>query len=136
MNILRPASLVLVVVVAFASAACSASSDTDEPSSSSGTTSSSGSAATLDGSYSGTYSGSDNGPVTMTVSGSKVDVVATVSGKSYPGSGEVGPGGVATVGLGAGDGVTVTFDGTFANGKGSGTWKSTVGGKGTWSVAK
>ncbi len=72
----------------------------------------------------------------MTVSGSSVDVVATVAGKNYPGSGEISSNGGVSVGLGAGNGVTVTFEGTFSGGKGSGSWKSTAGTKGAWSVAR
>ena len=72
----------------------------------------------------------------MTITATAIDVVATVGGTKYPGSGTVGAGGTVAVGIGAGDGVTVTFEGTFANGAGSGTWKSTVGGKGTWSVKR
>lgn len=115
-------------------AACSVSAsdsndDAQSPPSSSGTSSNAGS-------YRGTYTGSDTGTVTMTVSGSNVDVVATVAGKEYPASGSIGSGGSIAVGLGAAEGVTVTFEGTFANGKGSGTWKSTIGGSGTWSVTR
>lgn len=88
------------------------------------------------GSYKGTYSGDSSGPVTMTISGDTVDVVATVNGTNYPGSGKVESGGGVSVGVGAGGGITVTFSGTFANSKGSGTWQSTAGTKGSWSVSK
>jgi hypothetical protein len=92
--------------------------------------------ASHDGAYSGTYSGDDKGPVTMNVSGANVDVVATVGGKQYPGSGTLDAAGAVSVGIGVGGGLIVTFEGSFAGGKGSGTWRSSAGGKGTWSVAR
>lgn len=98
--------------------------------------SSDGSSSSFEGSYSGTYSGDSSGPVTMEISGDKVDVVATVSGTKYPGSGNIQSNGSVTIGVGAGAGVTVTFSGTFASGKGSGSWQSTAGTKGSWSVSK
>lgn len=119
-----------LLIVAFAITGCASSSD-DDSSSPSGNASSS-----LDGQYSGTYSGDDSGPVTMNVSGTNVDVTATVGGTKYPGSGGITTTGGVSVGLGAGNGVTVTFEGTFANGKGSGTWRSTAGTHGAWSVAR
>lgn len=119
-----------LLVLLFALSGCASSSD-GASSSSSGST-----AASLDGHYTGTYTGDDSGPVTMTVSGTSVDVVATVAGKDYPGSGGISESGGVSVGLGAGNGVTVKFEGTFANGKGSGTWASTVGTTGAWSVAR
>jgi hypothetical protein len=89
-----------------------------------------------DGQYAGTYSGDDSGPVSMNVSGTSVDVTATVGGIKYPGSGGISSNGGVSVGIGAGNGVTVSFEGVFANGEGSGTWKSTVGTHGDWSVAR
>lgn len=92
--------------------------------------------SSFEGSYSGTYSGDSSGPVTMEIDGDKVDVVATVSGTKYPGSGNIQSNGNVSIGVGAGAGVTVTFSGTFASGKGSGSWQSTAGTKGSWSVSK
>jgi hypothetical protein len=91
--------------------------------------------ASLDGSYSGTYAGDGSGPVSMTVTGDKVDVVVKVESKSYAGSGDMS-GSSIDFGVGTGNGVIVTFAGSFADGKGSGSWRSSIGGKGTWSVAK
>ncbi len=89
------------------------------------------------GSYKGTYEGDDRGPVTMTLTGSMIDVVATVGGKGYPGSGMVAANGGVNLGIGAGAGVTVTFSGSFTNGKdGAGTWSSSAGTEGTWKVTK
>ncbi|MBX3186851.1 MAG: hypothetical protein KF819_07545 [Labilithrix sp.] len=96
----------------------------------------SGGTTSLDGSYSGSYAGDDTGPVRMTISGDDIDVVVKVGAQEYPASGKVTSGGKVTVGIGAGNGVTVTFDGSFANGSGSGTWKSSIATKGTWSVSK
>ncbi|MBX3231751.1 MAG: hypothetical protein KIT84_42670 [Labilithrix sp.] len=90
----------------------------------------------LDGTYSGIYSGDGTGPVTMTISGTNIDVVVTVSGKQYPATGSVTADGGVSVGVGTGEGVVVTFQGTFANGKGSGTWQSSISTKGSWSVSK
>lgn len=98
--------------------------------------SSDGSSSSFEGTYSGTYSGDASGPVTMEISGDKVDVVATVSGTKYPGSGNVQSNGSVSIGVGASAGVTVTFSGTFGSGKGSGSWQSTIGTKGSWSVSK
>ena len=126
----RPAFL---LVLLFALTGCASSSDDEPATSGSGSGSVAGS---LDGQYTGTYSGDDSGPVTMNVSGTSVDVSATVGGTKYPGSGNLAANGGVSVGLGTGNGVTVTFEGTFANGKGSGTWKSTVGTHGAWSVAR
>lgn len=92
--------------------------------------------SSFEGSYSGTYAGDATGPVTMEISDDKIEVVATVSGTKYPGSGNVQSNGGVSVGVGAGAGVTVTFSGTFGSGKGSGSWQSTAGTKGTWSVSK
>mgnify|MGYP003373601286 CR=1 FL=1 len=92
--------------------------------------------ASHDGAYSGTYAGHDKGPVTMSVAGTNVDVVATVGGKPYPGSGTLNGAGAVNVGVGVGGGLIVTFEGSFASGKGTGTWRSSAGGKGTWSVAR
>lgn len=92
--------------------------------------------ASHDGAYAGTYSGDDKGPVTMNVSGANVDVVATVGGKQYPGSGALDAAGAVNVGVGVGGGILVTFEGSFASGKGSGTWRSSAGAKGSWSVAR
>lgn len=109
-------------VVSLSSVGCSSSDDSSDTS--------------LEGTYKGTFNGDDTGPVTMTISGTKLDVVATVSGTPYPGSGTVAAGGAASVGLGVGGAVVVTFDGSFSGGKGSGNWKSSTGTKGTWSVSK
>lgn len=92
--------------------------------------------ASHDGAYTGTYGGDDKGPVTMNVSGANVDVVANVGGKQYPGSGALDAAGAVSVGIGVGGGLIVTFEGTFAGGKGTGTWRSSAGAKGTWSVAR
>jgi hypothetical protein len=131
----------LILVTAVALAGCSSNT----PSTSSGGTSGGGTsgggtsgapAASLAGSYSGTFEGDSSGPLTMTITGDKIDVVATVSGKPYPASGNVGSNGAVSLGVGVGDGVTVTFSGTFANGAGSGTWSSSIATNGTWSVKK
>jgi hypothetical protein len=126
-------SLCLVTASLLASAGCT-SNVTDANGTSSGNPPPASSG--LAGSYAGSYGGDDSGPVTMTITGDKVDVVATVGGKQYPGSGQVSGSGGVSVGLGAGNGVTVTFQGTFGSGKGSGTWSSSIGTKGSWSVAK
>lgn len=102
---------------------------------SNGDSSNGGTSASLDGSYAGTYAGDDTGPVSMTVTGDKVDVVVKVASKSYAGSGDMS-GSSIDFGVGTGNGVVVTFAGSFADGRGSGTWRSSVGGKGTWSVSK
>ena len=65
-------------------------------------------AAALAGSYSGTYQGDAKGPVTMTITGQAIDVVVTVGGKNYAASGAVASSGGVSVGIGTGDGVTVT----------------------------
>ncbi len=121
-------------IVGAAALGCSVNTQSQAPAAGDGGKSPTGTA--LDGSYSGTFRGDDTGPVTMTVSGTNVDVVATVGGKQYPASGTLTASGAVNVGIGVGAGVVVTFDGTFADGKGSGTWKSSVATKGTWSVAK
>lgn len=100
------------------------------------TTNAGGSGATrLDGSYAGSYAGDATGPVTMTVTRDKVDVVVKVDGRSYAGSGDL-DGASIDFGVGTGNGVVVTFQGRFADGAGSGTWRSSVGTKGSWSVAR
>jgi hypothetical protein len=66
----------------------------------------------------------------------KIEVTATVLLIDYKGQGTVGADGATSVGVGAANGVVVTFAGTFAGGKGTGTWTSSDDDSGTWSVTK
>jgi hypothetical protein len=108
---------------------------------SSGSNNSSGSSGSeetgVSGSYSGSYTGDGNGAVSMNVaSDRKIDVTANVNGTNHKGQGDVASDGSVTLGVGAGGDVVVTFTGKFANGKGSGTWRSSISTSGTWSVSK
>lgn len=142
---LRPlflAAFASLTLASFLATACSSSTTPPALDASPGPTASATSTGSTtpptspDGAYTGTFSGDDKGPVTMTVAGTNVDVVVTVGGKQYPASGSLDTTGAIDVGIGVGSGVIVTFAGTFASGKGSGTWKSSAGGKGTWAVAR
>lgn len=143
--IVRP----LVFFAAMALVACSSSNDnTSSSGGSSGTSSggsssssssssgSSGSTASIDGKYTGRYEGDATGAVEMTVGNGKVDVIANVAGTNYPGTGNVNENGDVTAGVLADQGVTVSFSGKLADGKGVGTWSSSLGTKGSWSVSK
>jgi hypothetical protein len=130
MNKLRALVSLLVLTLA----ACTSNVSDGNPGTSSGSTPPA--SGGLAGSYSGTYQGDASGPVTMTIAGDTIDVVVTVAGTKYPASGQLSGSGGLSVGIGTGNGVTVTFEGTFAGSKGSGTWSSSVATKGTWSVSK
>jgi hypothetical protein len=90
----------------------------------------------LAGTYKGAYQGDATGAVRMTIGGDDIDVVANVGGKDYAASGVLADNGGVSVGIGTGDGVVVTFEGTFTSTGGSGTWRSSVATKGTWSVSR
>jgi len=93
--------------------------------------------AALAGRYSGRYVGDGTGAVTMVLAADgTLDVTATVDGAPKTGRGEVADDGSVTLGVGGNAEGYVTFTGTFANGKASGTWKSSFSTSGTWSVAK
>jgi hypothetical protein len=132
-------SLFVILAVIAGVEGCSSSTDgTGGQTSSGGSPSTSGSpsSSSLAGAYSGTYQGDAKGTVSMTITGQTIDVIANVAGKNYAASGAVTGAGGVSVGIGTGDGVTVTFEGTFTSAGGSGTWTSSVATHGTWSVAK
>lgn len=94
----------------------------------------------FDGSYVGSYSGSDSGPVRFTVNGGTIAI--TSPGR---GTGQISSSGSASISGSGADGTsTYTFSGTFsvgANGKASagGRWsgkKSGFSGTGTWSASR
>lgn len=128
-----------LVLGSFGSAGCSSTTTTgsDDPGSGGTSSGTSGTpAGNLAGSYKGSYSGDDQGAVRMTITGNDIDVVANVAGKDYAASGAVTGNGGVSVGIGTGDGVVVTFEGTFTSTGGSGTWRSSVATKGAWSVSR
>ena len=129
-----------LVIGALGAAGCSSTTtDSNDPGTGGGTsggTSGTPAGSSLAGSYKGTYRGDDQGAVSMTITGNDIDVVANVAGKDYAASGAVTGSGGVSVGIGTGDGVVVTFEGTFTSTGGSGTWRSSVATKGTWSVAR
>jgi len=65
-----------------------------------------------------------------------IDVTVVVTGQEYKASGAIGANGAVNSGVGVGGGTVVTFVGTFTSNGGSGTWSSTAGTKGTWTVTK
>jgi len=124
-------ALLALLAIALLATACSSSDDDDGGGGVvSGSTS-------LAGTYRGAYAGDGSGAVTMIVGADgTLDVTAEVDGTPERGQGKVGADGGVNVGIGAKNGVVVTFTGSFANGRGQGTWRSTLSTSGSWSVSK
>jgi hypothetical protein len=95
----------------------------------------------LAGTYTGSYTGHDSGSLTMTIDANGAVSLAAHSylWGDFAGNGTL-RGDIATAtGTGGGAGVTFQFDGQFAldsTAKGSGTWRSSNGASGTWSVSR
>jgi hypothetical protein len=123
----------LLVLPLLGSVACSSSDDGGlVPASSGGASQSS-----LAGTYRGSYGGDAEGDVTMLLGADgTLAVTAEVNGIDEKGEGKVAANGSVSIGIGAKNGVVVTFDGTFANGRASGTWRSNLSTSGSWSASK
>jgi len=94
------------------------------------------------GSYAGSYSGNDFGSVTMTIDvGGNVGLTATSSlnGARYSGTGNLDAATGSMTGAGTCGAASCAIAGTFTPGppaRGSGTWSSSIGGSGNWSVQR
>jgi hypothetical protein len=96
---------------------------------------------TLSGIYAGSYLGTTNGTLEMKVSASlEVSATANVAGHDYTGDGTLAEDGTLSFGIGIAQGIVATFEGKFieqgAGVSGSGTWASSDGGAGTWSLTR
>jgi hypothetical protein len=121
----------LLVLPLLASVACSSSDDAGLPSGGGASPSS------FAGTYRGSYGGDAEGDVTMLLgTDGTLAVTAEVNGIDEKGEGKVAANGSVSIGIGAKNGVVVTFDGTFANGRASGTWRSNLATSGSWSASK
>ena len=92
----------------------------------------------LAGTYSGTYTGNDNGSIVIDIDPAmslKLNATSSFWHTTFNGTGSVGSDAHLS-GTGAGGLVSITFTGSVGGGTASGTWTASNGSTGTWSSTR
>jgi hypothetical protein len=92
----------------------------------------------LVGTYSGTYTGNDNGSIVIDVDsamGVKLSATSSFWHTTFSGTGSVNPDAHLS-GTGAGGLVSITFVGSVGGGVASGTWTASNGATGSWTSTR